>query len=157
MTLQPFDEAQLPELMTWFPDRSGLLTWGGSEFRFPFTAETFRDDANVRSLPTWALVEDDALVGFGQCYLRVGRCHFGRLAIAPARRGSGFGSRLIRGLAQWGRNEFRTDSFSLFVLPGNQDAIRLYRRMGFAEIPYPAPSPATDAYIYMVAADLETH
>lgn len=139
--------------MTWFPDRTALLTWGGSEFRHPFTAETFRDDSKVRSLPTWALVDDGVLAGFGQCYLRAGRCHFGRLAISPARRGGGLGTRLIAELARWGRREFGSDSYSLFVMPANTKARRLYQRMGFAETPYPEPSPATDGYVYMVASD----
>jgi len=152
-TLQRFDETHLPELMTWFPDRTGLLTWGGVEFRHPFTADSFRDDAKVQSLPTWALVEDGVLVGFGQCYQRAGRCHFGRLAVSPAKRGRGFGSQLIRELARWGSREFGTGSYSLFVTPANRDARRLYERMGFVEMPYPEPSPATDSYIYMVAAE----
>jgi ribosomal protein S18 acetylase RimI-like enzyme len=154
VTFQRFDESHLPELMSWFADESTLRTWGGSEFRFPFTPAMFRDDAKVRSLPTWSLVDHGVLVGFGQCYLRVGRCHFGRLAISPSRRGGGLGSRLIRELAYWGRKEFGSDAFSLFVMPENRDARRLYDRMGFEERPYPEPSPATEDYIYMVANTL---
>lgn len=153
VTFQRFDESQLPELMTWFGGRAALLTWGGPEFRYPCTPESFRDDAKVRILPTWALVEDGVLVGFGQCYLRVGRCHLGRLAISPARRGGGLGTRLIVELAGWGRCEFRSDTFSLFVIPANTRARRLYERLGFVETPYPEPSPATDGFVYMVAPD----
>lgn len=67
MKFQPFDGSQLPELMSWFPDSMSCQTWGGPEFRFPFTEATFRDDAKIEQLPTWALAQDDdTLVGFGQ-------------------------------------------------------------------------------------------
>jgi ribosomal protein S18 acetylase RimI-like enzyme len=150
-TFQRFDEARLPELMTWFPDRMALLAWGGPEFRHPFTPETFRDDAKVRSIASWALIEDGTLVGFGQCYLRAGRCHIGRLAISPAKRGGGLGTRLIRELAGWGSKEFGVESLSLFVLPANRDARRLYERLGFVESPDPRPSAVTDGLVYMIA------
>lgn len=155
MKLQRFDEIHLPELMTWFRSLGELQTWGGPEFRFPFTEMTFREDSKVRSLPTWALVEEDGkLAAFGQCYLRVGRCHFGRLAVSPSRRGRGYGTTLIRELARRGTAEFGVESMSLFVVATNPRAITLYRRLGFSEAPYPEPSPATDCFIYMVAPKL---
>lgn len=141
--------------MTWFPDELALKTWGGTEFRLPFTEASFREDAKLGSLPTWALIGDDgAFAAFGQCYLRVGHCHFGRLAVSPALRGGGNGTKLIRELARWGTAEFGVDSLSLFVVASNSRAIKLYRRLGFSEMPYPEPSPATETYIYMVATTL---
>ncbi len=84
MKFQRFDESQLPELMTWFRNADELRTWGGPDFRFPFTEATFREDAKLSSLATWSLVTDEgALAAFGQCYERVGRCHFGRVAVSP--------------------------------------------------------------------------
>lgn len=156
MKLERFQESHLPELMTWFPDEVALQTWGGPEFRFPFTEASFREDAKLAGLPTWMLVRDDGtLAAFGQCYLRVGRCHFGRLAVSPGLRGSGYGTTLIRELARWGMAEFGVDSMSLFVIASNPRAIQLYRRLGFSEMPYREPSPATDCFIYMVASRLE--
>lgn len=149
--LRPFDDAWLPELMSWFLDRVSCQTWGGIEFRFPFTEASFRVDAKLASLPTRALVlEDGSLAGFGQYYLRVGRCHLGRLAIAPSCRGRGYGSRLVRELCERGRSELSADACSLFVIPENDRALNLYERLGFKVIPYPEPSPELQAYIYMV-------
>ena len=76
MNFRRFDPALLPELMAWFPDAITLRTWGGPAFRHPFTPESFREDAKVDEIDSWSLVGDDgALAAFGQCYLRVGRCH----------------------------------------------------------------------------------
>jgi len=152
VNLTLFDDAHLPELMSWFPDELSCHTWGGPEFRFPFTEATFREDARLASLSTWALVGDDGtLAGFGQFYLRVGRCHLGRLAIAPDARGRGLGATLVRGLCRHGGAALGVGTFSLFVVPGNERALRLYRRLGFSPAPYPEPDPALDPYIYMVA------
>jgi ribosomal protein S18 acetylase RimI-like enzyme len=137
--------------MGWFPNRESCQVWGGPEFRFPFTQDSFREDAKVASLPSWALVGSDrTLAGFGQCYLRAGRCHVGRLAIAPTCRGQGFGTTLVRELCRWGRREFGVKSCSLFVMPSNVQAKRLYERLGFSQTPYPEPSPELDEFIYMV-------
>lgn len=154
--LQSFDGRQLPELMSWFPDLRSCRTWGGPDFRFPFTEASFREDAKLDSLRSWALLDEvGALAGFGQFYLRAGRCHLGRLAIAPALRGRGLGSTLVHELGQRGKSELGVDSFSLFVLPGNERALRLYQRLGFSAAQYPEPLPAFEGCIYMVASRLE--
>lgn len=153
VNLQCFHDQQLPELMAWFPDRVACQQWGGPDFRFPFTAATFREDAKVDSLPSRVLVAPDGrLAGFGQYYLRLGRCHLGRVAVAPALRGRGIGEALVRALCREGAAELGDDSWSLFVLPGNDRARRLYERVGFSPVTYPEPDPAFRDCIYMVAA-----
>ncbi|HET7204600.1 MAG TPA: N-acetyltransferase, partial [Steroidobacteraceae bacterium] len=105
-------------------------------------------------LPTWALLDGaDNFVAFGQYYLRVGRCHLARLAVAPGVRGRGFGERLIRELRARGGTELGVRSFSLFVMAGNAPALRLYRRLGFTEVDYPEPLPPSEKMLYMVASD----
>lgn len=151
MNFSRFDPAQLPELMSWFPDGDSLRIWGGPEFRFPFTAETFRKDSKVDEIDSWSLVGDDgALAAFGQCYLRVGRCHFGRVGVSPRLRGGGHGTRLFREMARWGIAEFGERELSLFVRRDNEAAYRLYLRLGFHEVPYPDPDFMTDSR-YMIA------
>ncbi len=103
MNFRRFDPDRLPDLTTWFCEAHELRTWGGPEFRFPFTPTTFREDAKVDSIDSFALVaEDGALAAFGQCYLRIERCHFGRVGVAPGRRGQGLGTRLLAEMAAWG-------------------------------------------------------
>ena len=155
MKLQPFDVACLPELMGWFSDRHATTVWGGPGFRFPFTEPSFREDARIDSLPTRALHDDRGhFVGFGQFYERAGRCHLGRLAIAPSMRGHGFGTQLVRALCVEGSQALGLDTFSLFVLPGNGRALRLYAKLGFVTTTYPEPSPLFVDCVYMVASRL---
>ena len=155
MNFRRFDPAYLPELMTWFPDAEQCRTWGG-EFRFPFTPESFREDSKIDEIASWALVDDDAaLAAFGQCYVRIERCHFGRLAVSPRMRGRGLGTRLIRDLTAWGLAEYGSRELSLFVNKNNVAAHRLYLRLGFREVPYPGePTPFMANSRYMVATEL---
>lgn len=153
--LQSFDLAYLPELMGWFPDVHATTVWGGPGFRFPFTRTTFSEDSRIDSLATRALLDDRGhFVGFGQYYERVGRCHLGRLAIAPGMRGHGFGTQLVRSLCVEGGQALGVDTYSLFVLPGNARALRLYERLGFVTATYPEPSPLFADCVYMVASHL---
>lgn len=41
-----FEPAQLPEFAGWFADATEIRTWGGPDFRFPFTPSTFLADAH---------------------------------------------------------------------------------------------------------------
>ncbi len=149
---QRFDPAQVPELMGWFGNEPELRAWGGPDFRFPFTAATFREDARVDSIDSFSLVaEGGVIAAFGQCYLRVERCHFGRVGVSPRRRGQGLGTRLFREMTAWGLREFGPRELSLFVAKDNADARRLYLRLGFREAPYPEAMPhGMDAH-YMIA------
>lgn len=152
--LHAFDEARVPELMRWFTDREAARVWGGPEFRFPFTEATFREDSKIASLPTRMLVTGEGqLVAFGQFYLRAGRCHLGRLAVAPDARGGGVGTQLIHDMCAEGRPLLGARSCSLFVVPSNTRARALYERLGFAATPYPEPAPELDPYVYMVTGD----
>jgi RimJ/RimL family protein N-acetyltransferase len=150
-----FEPARLPELMSWFPDAQQCRTWGGTEFHFPFTPETFRADSKIDEIASWSLAGDDGpLAAFGQCYVRIERCHFGRLAVSPDMRGGGLGTRLIRELTAWGFAEFGARELSLFVSMNNEAAHRLYLRLGFRETAYPEPTPFMENSRYMIATGL---
>jgi len=142
----------LREMMGWFPDVAACRAWGGPEFRFPFTEATFLEDCRWESLASWALVKDDgALLGFGQFYLRAGRCHLGRLVISPAHRGRGLGHRLVGGLAELGCRRLGLTECSLFVVPENRVAVELYEKLGFRLAPYPEEGPGLEGFEYRVA------
>lgn len=144
------------EIMRWFPDQRSCRIWGGPEFRFPFTKTTFLEDTHSRELPSYVLVEpDDRLLGFGQYYLRVGRCHLGRLVVSPEYRGEGLGRRLIGDLVEVGARHLGVVECSLFVATDNTSAIRLYRKLGFVETQYPEDDPGATSFVYMVAPTIK--
>ena len=124
--------------MRWFTSRESCQLWGGPAFRFPFTADTFRADCQLAELPSFVLLDASGTVcGFGQYYLRAGRCHLARLAIAPSLRGRGLGMRLIELLSDAGKAALRVEHCSLFVSIANTSAMALYERLGFARAAYP--------------------
>ena len=145
-------KAHVPEMMTWFPTEHSCRVWGGPEFRFPFTVDTFLADSKLLSLASYALIrESDELCGFGQFYLRVGRCHLARLAVAPAHRGQGFGTQLIEMLQREGKKTLGVTESSLFVHVSNTPAIALYERLGFTRSPYSEPGLAIPNGLYMIS------
>lgn len=154
MNLIKFDESHLAELMTWFPTQKSASTWGGPDFRFPFTGPSFMNDLNLRSTNSFVLVNDSLRpVAFGQYYLRNQRCHLSRLAVSPAQRGGGIGSDLIAQLSARGQIELMVTSCSLFVMADNKPAKRLYLSLGFIEAEYPQEIEAD--MIYMIKKVVE--
>ena len=150
LTLASATAPHLLQMMSWFPSAESCRIWGGPEFRFPFTAETFQADCQLTERHSFALLKAGAVFcGFGQYYLRAGRCHLARLAIAPACRGRGFGTRLIELLAQAGKAALGVDQCSLFVSATNTSALALYQRLGFARTDYPG-GPGVAGVYYMV-------
>lgn len=155
--LAPATDDHLCELMEWFAELEPCRLWGGPEFRWPFTEETFREDAYWGKCPSFALLPAPdspapaELLAFGQIYPRQGRCHLARLAVSPARRRSGLGVRLVRALAEAGGRLFDAAECSLFVAERNAPAVGLYRKLGFTEAPFPAGGPKIEDAIFMTA------
>ena len=131
--------------MQWFPDAASVAVWSPSN-SFPFTdRQRFIVESKLDELASWMLVDDaDTPLAFGQYYARLGCCHLGRLVVAPARRGEGLGSELIRQLLARGTAELGTTRCSLFVFNYNSVARKLYARLGFVETQYPEKLPLPD-------------
>lgn len=151
LLLLPASREHVLQMTHWFPSRESCIVWGGQVFRFPFTAETFLADCRWSELPSYALMKRSGeLCGFGQYYLRAGRCHLARLAIAPSQRGRGCGTWLIENLMRIGTGELRVNECSLFVNVSNAAAIALYERLGFTRTPHPETTIESSTSHYMV-------
>jgi len=145
----PSDE-NLIELMSWFSSEDEVSIWSGPNFRYPFNLNTFKNDLNLDALNSFSLVTNEGdLLAFGQYYLRLGKCHLGRLVVNPNLRGKGIASHLISKLSTLGKADLNTDSCSLFVLRHNKSAIHAYTKLGFSIADYPEKIPLENC-LYMV-------
>ena len=144
-------ESHLKQMHVWFKNAASCTEWGGPEFRFPFTAETFFVDTKIAEAASYALIRDyDELCGFGQFYLRMGRCHLSRLAIAPSLRGQSLGTELIGRLMQRGTERLGVSQCSLFVYTNNTVARSVYEHLGFKLSHYPDNDFSHPGMHYMI-------
>ena len=143
----------LKEMMLWFPDEYRYKQWGGPQLRYPFTPQSFFEDCQFDKLDSYVLLnEQQHLIGFGQYYLRLERCHFGRLVISPDHRQQGHATTLITALAKVGIGSLKSNMCSLFVLPENAAAVKLYTSLGFTRTPYPDNDILIENIWYMTIA-----
>jgi ribosomal protein S18 acetylase RimI-like enzyme len=123
-------DAEIDELMAWFPDADAVYTWGGPKFRFPFTARSFREDCHIDTMESYSLRnESGKLAAFGQSYEREGRGHLARLVASPYLRRQGAGSR--------------------FVFRDNVPAFECYLSLGFVVQDYPDNAPMPDKCYFL--------
>lgn len=138
-------------LMPWFTDEVGATSWGGPQFRYPFTRESFHEDCHWHDMDTFVLRDATGLlVGFGQLYERSNRIHLARIGVCPERRGCGIGRELVRALLDEGRRIFELPEYSLFVRKDNPVASKLYSGMGFIRSEFPPGAPMQDICYYMI-------
>lgn len=148
--------AELETLKSWFASKDTCYPWGGPGVRFPFTDETFLEDIQWQSMPTYSLLSDAGeLIAFGQYYEKLGRCHLARLAVAPSQRGHGVGQQFIAELMQIGMTELKTEECSLFVLDYNSGAMQCYRALGFSKCEYPTNHETYQDVDFMVYSQRE--
>ncbi|MFT5757253.1 MAG: ribosomal protein S18 acetylase RimI-like enzyme [Alteromonadaceae bacterium] len=150
MHLIPAKIPHIKEMMTWFDDEQSLFTWSGPNFKYPFSLSSFREDLKLSELSSFVLRDDKlTTLAFGQYYLRLGRCHLGRLVVTPHCRGQGIARQLMHELLQLGARELAVSEGSLFVLNHNKAAIKCYQSFGFVFTPYPNELPLENC-LYMI-------
>ena len=147
-------EAHIIDMMSWFSNEVELKQWSGPNFRYPFNLSTFTEDLKISPTNSFSLVsEEDELLGFGQYYQRLGKCHLGRLVVNPKCRGKGLITDLIKGISLQGTKALSVTACSLFVLAHNKSAIKAYQKAGFILADYPDEIP-TENCLYMVKYDI---
>jgi ribosomal protein S18 acetylase RimI-like enzyme len=149
MNLIKFDKLHLVEIMEWFPNDESISIWGGPGFRFPFTAHSFLSDLDLSKTESFVLANElGSSIAFGQYYMRNERCHLSRLVVSPSERGNGIGKHLIAQLCLQGCDDLKVSGCSLFVMPHNKSAMRVYLSLGFRKAIY--PEEISKDMIYMV-------
>ncbi|MGJ8682363.1 GNAT family N-acetyltransferase [Paraglaciecola sp.] len=131
-------EVHLVKMMTWFADEQELKDWAGPNFRYPLSLSSFTEDLKLNKLKSFVLLSNKAeFLGFGQYYLRLNKCHLGRLVVNPKFRGQGIAFELMSQLCAQGLQELGVTDCSLFVLGYNESAIKSYKKFGFEFTDYP--------------------
>ena len=139
------EQAQLEdarEIMGWFPDKESVVRWGS-------LGDIYWDRISSRV----ARSENDQLLGFGQFYPKLGRCHLARLVINPEFRRRGLGEKFIAALMEHGAEELETRKFSLYVMTANRPAYNCYRRLGFELATYPDGDAQLENCVFMIASN----
>jgi RimJ/RimL family protein N-acetyltransferase len=147
------DREHAREIMAWFPDKKSVYLWGSPYTRYPLTEDTFFEDiywSRINSVV--ALTDDGEVLGFGQFYLKLGRCHLARLVINPKYRGRGSGPKFISALMRHGSEQLDTRQFSLYVMTVNKPALAVYKKLGFDLAPYPDDDPKLENCVFMIAS-----
>ncbi len=143
-------QQHITTLMCWLNNQEDLVSWGGPLFSESFTSDSFLKNLNLEQLDSYCLVSEcDEVLGFGQFYQRLDKCHLGRLVIKPESRGQGLASVLISNLMQIGMEKLNVKSCSLFVYGHNKAAISTYQKLGFELSEYPDKSSFQEC-LYMV-------
>ncbi|NNC78342.1 MAG: GNAT family N-acetyltransferase [Woeseiaceae bacterium] len=149
-TLERSQASDLDLLMAWFPSERDIRVWGGPEFRYPFTSQTFREDVRWDNMASFSLYDPtDKFTGFGQTYERVGRINLARLVVDPDRRGTGAGRRLVTMLMSAAARLLPLKEFSLFVYRDNLAALKCYQSLDFEICEYPEDDPLAAEALYM--------
>ena len=141
----------LVALRAWLDTAESVQVWGGPNFRYPYTVETFEEDCHWPEMDTFSLRDPDGhFAAFGQVYDREGRINLARLIAAPTMRGRGVGRRLVGMLMVAGARLFPLDEYSLYVYRDNEPALSCYVAMGFEITDYPPDGPLADKCYYLV-------
>ena len=152
MKIQKAELKHAREIIAWFPDKESVTRWGSPYMRYPLREEMFLEDIFWGRISSRiALGEDGHLLGFGQFYLKLGRCHLARLVINPALRGRGLGEEFIGALMKHGSGQLDTKEFSLYVMTANRPAYNCYRSLGFSLADYPDGDSKLENCVFMVA------
>ncbi|WDD99301.1 GNAT family N-acetyltransferase [Thalassomonas actiniarum] len=138
MKLVEPQQEHLLKIMSWFSSEQELNLWSGPNFRYPYNLSSFTEDLKLDQLHSFSLVTaENEFCAFGQYYLRLGKCHLGRLIVNPESRGQGIASQLMHRLCDAGLAQLKVKACSLFVLADNEKAIKAYEKFGFAFTDYP--------------------
>lgn len=143
---RPATLADLATVVSWVRNQDDLTRWTGPRYTYPLDPARNEQDFDWAAADSWVLVDAGTPVAFGQLLPRgPGRQHLARIITAPERRGEGLGARLVTHLLERAR-ALGADRATLNVRPGNDEALRLYLRVGFVRADRPpedAPLPST--------------
>jgi RimJ/RimL family protein N-acetyltransferase len=134
----------LAQLVSWIPDASACLIWGGPKLVFPLLPAEMPRQLETRLHAAYALVDEHAtMLGFGQLIRKdAATMHLGRIIVGPDFRGQRLGQNLCKLLIKRATTQRGATRITLRVYPANVAAIRTYEHIGFRFVPEDPPDEA---------------
>jgi RimJ/RimL family protein N-acetyltransferase len=140
LALIPFTDADVDLLLVWITSYEELLFWTASSFGYPLTrahiAQHLRDCAARGDRLVFKAVDSGSGEAVG--YVELGAldprnrsARIGRVLIAPAARGRGLGSAMMRAALAYAFDVLQVHRAELGVFDVNPRALALYERVGF--------------------------
>jgi RimJ/RimL family protein N-acetyltransferase len=137
--LVPFSSDHIDYMLTWCSTDAELVQWVGATLVFPLDRRQLEDilaetQAEQSQRSAWmAVAEDGRVVGHIQLVIdrRNGVGRLARVGIAPAERGRGYGSEMVRLVVERAFAEADIERIELNVFSFNTPAIRTYQKFGF--------------------------
>jgi ribosomal protein S18 acetylase RimI-like enzyme len=156
MQIEPAQIQDALDIIQWFPDKESVMRWGSPYTRYPLSEETLFEDIYWDRIDSLVARSGNGdLLGFGQFYPKLNRCHLARIVINPEYRGQGLGELFVATLMEHGAAELGTDGFSLYVMTANRPAYNCYHALGFHVAPYPHGDTQLEDCIFMIADPLK--
>ena len=122
----------------------------------PWTEGIMHDELHGASRCYLVAEQANELVGFCGLLLQVDEGHITNVAVVPKFRGQRIAARLLLPLIRWGLGQ-HISALTLEVRVGNEAAIRLYRRFGFAPVgTRPRYYPNGDDALILWAHDVDS-
>ena len=114
-------------------DAEGVARVERESFPTPWSREDFWREASNDFACYIVVLADEAIIGFGGCWISFEEAQVTNIALTSAQRGRGIGkalmARLMRAAAARG-----AERMTLEVRPSNTPALRLYEGLGFAAV-----------------------
>lgn len=133
LSLEKASKTHISLIRSWFNSHEQVREWAGPSFGFPTTSAEFYKQISQSEFTSFALVDGDNLIGFGQYQIHSNFLHLGRLAINPDHRGKGFAYHLLTALIDKGKEQNTIKKVSLYVYQNNLVAYKTYLRAGFSK------------------------
>jgi ribosomal-protein-alanine N-acetyltransferase len=119
----------------------------------PWPRETFEKCFQAKC-HGWVIAEPaDKVIGFILVFIQVGECHILNLCVDPNQQRQGYGAQLVSQALTEAKQQGATIAF-LEVRSSNENAIALYKKMGFTKIGerkgyYSAAEGREDAWVFV--------
>ena len=136
-------------------DLDAVLALEARIYGFPWTRGNFIDSLAAGYLAEVLVAPDAGIVGYFVAMAGAGEMHLLNLSVAPGWQGRGLAQAMLDALEAHCRTR-RMPTLWLEVRAGNERALSLYRRRGFAEVGrrrgyYPAPRATREDAVVMRA------